>query len=245
MIGQKLPNRYEILCELGRGGMGVVYKAHDPLLNREVATKLITAAMLSAEAEQRFQREAQLVAQMDYPAIVPIYDFGKHEGSLFFVMPVVHGTNLRGFLREQALTLGEVIDIGVQVAEALDYSHARAVIHRDIKPENVMVSREEAGRVRVRIMDFGLARAASESRITKTGTIAGTLAYMSPEQVASASGVDHRSDIYSLGTVLYECLTVARSKKSSRETRCSFLSSTSRPTALPDRRLRDSRFPMA
>jgi ABC-type transport system substrate-binding protein len=207
MIGEKLSNRYEIVSELGRGGMGVVYKAHDPLLNREVAIKLIPPAMLSAEAEQRFQREAQLVGQMDFPAIVPIYDFGKHEGSLFFVMPVVQGTNLRGFLREQALTLGEVIDIGVQVAEALDYSHARGVIHRDIKPENIMVAREDGSRVRVRIMDFGLARAAAESRITKTGTIAGTLAYLSPEQVSGMSGVDYRSDIYSLGTVIYECLT--------------------------------------
>ncbi len=98
MIGQKLSNRYEIVSELGRGGMGVVYKAHDPLLNREVAIKLIPPAMLSADAEQRFQREAQMVAQMDYSAIVPIYDFGKHEQSLFFVMPVVQGTNLRSFL---------------------------------------------------------------------------------------------------------------------------------------------------
>ncbi|MFY9610404.1 MAG: ABC transporter substrate-binding protein [Blastocatellia bacterium] len=207
MIGQKLSSRYEIISELGRGGMGVVYKAHDPLLNREVAIKLIPPSLLSAEAEQRFQREAQLVGQMDFPEIVPIYDFGKHEGSLFFVMPVVQGTNLRSFLREQALTLGEVIDIGVQVAEALDYSHARGVIHRDIKPENIMVAREEGSRVRVRIMDFGLARAATESRITKTGTIAGTLAYLSPEQVSATSGVDYRSDIYSLGTVIYECLT--------------------------------------
>src|SRR5512143_54566 len=168
MIGQKLSNRYEILSELGRGGMGVVYKAHDPLLNREVAIKLIPPSMLSPEGEQRFQREAQLVGQMDNPAIVPIYDLGKHEGSLFFVMPVVQGTNLRGFIRDQALTLGEVIDMGIQLAEALDYSHTRGVIHRDIKPENIMVSREEGSRVRVRIMDFGLAKAATESRITKT-----------------------------------------------------------------------------
>lgn len=207
MIGQKLSNRYEILSELGRGGMGVVYKAHDPLLNREVAIKLIPPSMLSPEGEQRFQREAQLVGQMDNPAIVPIYDLGKHENSLFFVMPVVQGTNLRGFIRDQALTLGEVIDMGIQVAEALDYSHTRGVIHRDIKPENIMVSREEGSRVRVRIMDFGLAKAATESRITKTGTIAGTLAYLSPEQVVSSAAVDNRSDIYSLGTVLYECLT--------------------------------------
>jgi ABC-type transport system substrate-binding protein len=175
-------------------------------LNREVAIKLIPPTLLSPEMEERFQREAQLVAQMDHPAVVPIFDFGKHEGSLFFVMPVVQGTNLRYFQREGELKLGEVIDIGIQVAEALEYSHSRGVIHRDIKPENIMVFREDAARVRVRIMDFGLARGAAESRITKTGTIAGTLSYMSPEQVA-ASGVDHRSDIYSLGTVLYECLT--------------------------------------
>ena len=206
MIGQKLSSRYEVISELGRGGMGVVYRAFDPLLNREVAVKLIPPALLSPEAEQRFQREAQLVAQMDYPAIVSIYDFGKHDGSLFFVMPVVHGTNLRAFMREQTFTLGEVIEIGVQVADALDYSHSRGVIHRDIKPENIMVAREDGDRVRVRIMDFGLARAAAESRLTKTGTIAGTLAYLSPEQVASR-GVDQRSDIYSLGAVLYECLT--------------------------------------
>src|SRR2546422_8735941 len=206
MIGQTLSNRYDIKAELGRGGMGVVYRAHDPLLNREVAIKLIPPTLLSPETEQRFQREAQLVAQMDHPAIVPIFDFGKHEGSLFFVMPVVQGTNLRWFEREGTLLLGEVIQIGIQVAEALDYSHIRSVTHRDIKPENIMVAREDGDRVRVRIMDFGLARGATESRITKTGHIAGTLAYMSPGQV-TASDVDHRSDIYSLGTVFYECLS--------------------------------------
>ena len=205
MIGQTLSNRYDIKSELGRGGMGVVYRAFDPLLNRDVAIKLIPPALLSPETEQRFQREAQLVAQMDHPAVVPIFDFGKHEGSLFFVMPVVQGTNLRWFEREGSLTLGEVLDIGIQAAEALDYSHSRGVIHRDIKPENIMVVREDSNRIRVRIMDFGLARGATESRITKTGTIAGTLSYMSPEQVA-ATAIDHRSDIYSLGTVMYECL---------------------------------------
>jgi serine/threonine protein kinase len=142
---------------------------------------------------------------MDHHSIVPIFDFGKHEGSLFFVMPVVQGTNLRWFQREGTLTLGEVIDIGVQVSEALEYSHSRGVIHRDIKPENIMVAREDASRIRVRIMDFGLARGATESKITKSGTIAGTLSYMSPEQVIGGA-VDQRTDIYSLGTVLYECV---------------------------------------
>jgi len=94
MIGSKLSNRYEIVAELGRGGMGVVYRAHDPLLKREVAVKLIPPTMLSPSTEQRFQNEAQLVAQMDHPAIVQIYDFGNHEGSLFFVMPIVQGTTL-------------------------------------------------------------------------------------------------------------------------------------------------------
>ncbi len=206
MIGQKLFNRYEITGELGRGGMGVVYRSHDPLLNREVAIKLIPPTLLSPETEQRFQREAQLVAQMDHPAIVPIYDLGQHEGALFFVMPIVQGANLRSFMRDSSLLLRDILDTGIQVAEALDYSHARGVFHRDIKPENIMVVREENARVRVRIMDFGLARASTENRITKTGTIVGTLAYLSPEQV-SASSVDHRSDIYSLGTVLYECMT--------------------------------------
>src|SRR5687767_640738 len=205
MIGQNLSNRYSIKSELGRGGMGVVYRASDPLLNRDVAIKLIPPTLLNPETEQRFQREAQLVAQMDHPAVVPIFDYGKHEGSLFFVMPVVEGTNLRWFHRDATLTLGEVIDIGIQVAEALEYSHSRGVSHRDIKPENVMVVREDS-RLRVRIMDFGLARGAAESRITKTGTIAGTLSYMSPEQVAG-SNIDNRTDIYSLGTVLYECMT--------------------------------------
>ena len=165
--------------------MGVVYRARDPLLNREVAVKLISSTDLTAEIEERFQREAQLVAQMDHPAIVPIYDFGRHEGSLFFVMPVAQGTNLLRLIRDQSLHLGEVVDIGIQAADALDYSHSRGVVHRDIKPANIMVTREEGAGARVRVMDFGLAHAATESRLTKTGTLVGTVAYLSPEQVSS------------------------------------------------------------
>jgi len=204
MIGTRLADRYEIVSELGRGGMGVVYRARDPRLNRDVAVKLIPPAQLSPEAEQRFQREAQLVAQMDHPAIVPIHDFGRHEDGLYFVMALVQGTNLRAFLRQDSL-LGELIDVGIQVAEALEYSHARGVVHRDIKPENVMVTREEGFGVRVRVMDFGLARAATESRMTRTGTLLGTLGYLSPEQITGGE-LDGRSDIYALGTLLYECV---------------------------------------
>src|SRR5512141_2590066 len=205
MIGTKLADRYEILSELGRGGMGVVYRAKDPVLNRDVAVKLIPPGNLTKDAEERFQREAQIVAQMDHPSIVPIYDFGRHEGSLFFVMPVLPPTNLRQLLREGSLRLGDVLDVGTQVADALDYSHARGIVHRDIKPENIMTSRDDTGHVRARVMDFGLALAASEDRLTKTGTLGGTVVYFSPEQVTSRS-FDGRSDIYALGTVLYECL---------------------------------------
>jgi ABC-type transport system substrate-binding protein len=205
VIHTRLATRYEILGELGRGGMGVVYRARDPLLNRDVAVKLISSTDLTTELEERFQREAQVVAQMDHPAIVPIHDLGRHEGSLFFVMPLVGGTNLSHLIRDQTLRLGEVVDIGIQVADALDYSHTRGVVHRDIKPANIMVAREEGSGVRVRVMDFGLAHTASESRLTKTGTLVGTVAYLSPEQVVSRA-FDGRSDIYSLGVVLYECL---------------------------------------
>src|SRR5262245_61039983 len=162
MIGTRLADRYEVLAELGRGGMGVVYKARDPILNRDVAVKLIPPGNLTKDAEERFLREAQIVAQMDHPAIVPIYDLGRHEGSVFFVMPVLPGTNLRHLLRDGSLRLGDVLDIGTQVAEALDYSHSRSVVHRDIKPENIMTARDENGHVRARVMDFGLALATSE-----------------------------------------------------------------------------------
>jgi serine/threonine-protein kinase len=204
MLGTRLADRYEIISELGRGGMGVVYRARDPRLNRDVAVKLIPPSQLSPESEQRFQREAQLVAQMDHPSIVPIYDFGRHEDALYFVMALVQGSNLRAFLRQDS-QLGDIVDIGIQVAEALDYSHARGVVHRDIKPENIMVAREDGRGVRVRVMDFGLARAQSESRMTRTGTLMGTLGYLSPEQI-TGHGLDGRSDIYALGTVLYECV---------------------------------------
>ncbi len=144
-LKEALGSEYTIEGEIGRGGMGVVYRARDPLLNREVAVKLLATTELTPEIEERFQREAQIVAQMDHPGIVPIYDVGRHDGSLFFVMPLVEGTNLRRILWEGSLRLGEVLDIAVQVADALEYSHSRNVVHQDIKPENIMVLREEGG----------------------------------------------------------------------------------------------------
>ncbi|MHC4932713.1 MAG: BREX system ATP-binding domain-containing protein, partial [Planctomycetota bacterium] len=205
MIGTRLSDRYEVTGELGRGGMGVVYRAHDPVLDREVAVKVIAPTHLTEDAEERFQCEAQLVGKMDHPAIVPIYDFGRHQDSLFLVMPVIPGASLRPFLRDKSLLLGDVLDVGIQVAEALEYSHSAGVVHRDIKPENIMVAREETGGVRVRVMDFGLARVSTKTRLTQTGVLVGTMAYLSPEQVLSQA-IDGRTDMYSLATVLYECL---------------------------------------
>ena len=206
MIGKKLADRYEILEELGRGGMGVVYRARDPQLNREVAIKIVAPNVLTPDTEQRFKSEAQVVARLDHPSIVSIHDFGQHEGSLFFVMPVVDGANLRQHLKEGTLRLGDILEIGMAVGDVLEYSQARGVTHRDIKPENIMVHRQEGGGLRVRVMDFGLARAAEATGVTRTGMLVGTMAYLSPEQ-ASGRPVDTRSDIYSLGTVLYECVT--------------------------------------
>src|SRR5262249_15726837 len=123
-----------------------------------------------------------------------------------FVMPVVEGTSLRQLLKEGALRLGEMLEIGLAVGEVLEYSQTHGVIHRDIKPENIMVRRQEGGGLRVRVMDFGLAPATEATGVTRTGMVVGTMAYLSPEQ-ASGRPVDTRSDIYSLGTVLYECVT--------------------------------------
>ncbi len=205
MIGTKLANRYEILRELGRGGMGVVYLASDPVLDREVAVKVVTPDMVSTETAERFKREARVVAKMDHPSIVSVYDSGEQDGALFFVMPFVEGMNLRLVLRNQNLQLGELIDIGIQIADALDYSHSRGVVHRDIKPENIMVTRKEGEGIRARVTDFGLAMMPSQDRLTKTATVVGTVTYMSPEQLTGKE-VTAASDVYSLGTVLYESM---------------------------------------
>jgi ABC-type transport system substrate-binding protein/tRNA A-37 threonylcarbamoyl transferase component Bud32 len=206
MIGTRLVNRYEIVRELGRGGMGVVYHGRDALLGREVAIKFISPGVLDEASHERFRREARVVAQLDHPGIVGIHDFAQHDGALFYVMPFVRGDNLREFARMEKLTLGDLLEIFRQVAEALDYSHASGVVHRDIKPENVMLSREADGRIRVRITDFGLAVAQREQRITASGFVVGTLAYLAPEQLAREEP-DSRSDIYALGTLTYELLT--------------------------------------
>ena len=201
--GGRLADRYEIITEIGRGGMGVVYRAEDQVLGREVAVKMIPPALLGAKAMERFRREARTLAQLDHPAILPIHDFGKYEGSLYLVMSLVEGVTLRAWIRERRLLLGQILDIAAQVADALGYSHSRGVIHRDVKPENVMLTERHG--LRARVMDFGLAREASTTSLTPSGSLLGTLAYLSPEQVGDRP-VDGRADLYALGMMLYECL---------------------------------------
>ena len=189
---------------MGRGGAGVVYLARDGVLERRVAVKVLGSG-LRPESRERFRREARVVAQMDHPGIVEIYDVGEHDGALFLVMPFVGGATLRARLSDGALGVGETLELGSKLAEALEHAHARGVVHRDIKPENVLLSRAATGEARPRLTDFGLALVQDEARMTQSGALMGTIYYLSPEQI-SGNPVDVRTDVYALGTLLYECL---------------------------------------
>lgn len=206
MIGTRLSDRYEIVGELGRGGMGVVYLARDPLLDRDIAVKMIPPGFLDAASTERFRREARAVARLDHPGIIGIHDFGTHDASLFYVMPLVRGHNLRDAINAGTLTLGDIVTIGQQVAEALDYSHAAGIVHRDVKPENVMITTEGSDGIRARITDFGLAVADRDHRLTDQGMLIGTMAYLAPEQIARGT-IDSHTDLWALGMLLYELIT--------------------------------------
>jgi serine/threonine protein kinase len=202
--------RYEVLSELGKGAMGVVYLARDPVIGRMVAIKTIRASNMgdddseSREFRERFVREAQTAGILSHPNIVTIHDIGEDPDTQisFIAMEYIEGKTLKGLLVEKApFTWDETADMIGQVAEAMDYAHRKGIIHRDIKPANIIVTADQ----KVKITDFGIAKIAS-SNLTTTGQFLGTPNYMSPEQV-SGSPVDGRSDIFSLGVVLYELLT--------------------------------------
>lgn len=200
--------RYQIESELGRGAMGVVYKALDPVLDRTVALKIIVLdddAEERAEYHSRFFQEAKAAARLNHPALITIYDFGE-EGSLaYMAMELLKGTELSERMAKGAMPIQEAIAIAEQVAEGLAYAHDNEVIHRDIKPGNIVL----LPRRRVKVMDFGIARLKSSELKTQLGTRLGTPKYMSPEQ-STGSTIDHRTDIFSLGIVLYEMLTGAK-----------------------------------
>ena len=198
--------RYEVTDEIGRGGMGVVFRARDVRLRRSVAIKLLPPELaFREEVRSRFLREAQTAAQLSHPNVVPIYSVDEVDGLVFFVMGLVEGESLSTYLkREGRAPLDFARKVLRDVADALTYAHARSIIHRDIKPDNVLIDRVTG---RTLVSDFGIARAAEgDSRLTATGIAVGTPAYMSPEQAMGEREIDGRSDLYSLGVVAYQML---------------------------------------
>ena len=200
-----LADRYAIEREVGRGGMATVYVAQDAKHHRPVALKVLHPHLAANLGPERFLREIQIAARLQHPHILPLFDSGQAEGLLYYVMPYVEGESLRSRLeREKQLPLEDALQVARAVAGALDYAHRHQVVHRDIKPENVMLHEGEA-----MVTDFGIAKAisvAGKDTLTQTGTAVGTPAYMSPEQATGEAELDGRSDIYSLGVMLYEML---------------------------------------
>ncbi|MGD0392077.1 MAG: Stk1 family PASTA domain-containing Ser/Thr kinase [Acidimicrobiales bacterium] len=197
--------RYELIHLIARGGMAEVYRAHDRLLDRPVALKVLFPELsIDRSFVERFRREAQAAANLSHPNIVPVFDWGEDSGTYFIVMEFVDGRPLSSILKTAgSLSAERTADVGAHVAAALGYAHKHGVIHRDVKPGNVLITDEG----QVKVTDFGIARAINtEESLTQTGAVMGTATYFSPEQ-AEGIGVDSRSDIYSLGVVLFEMVT--------------------------------------
>ena len=208
-LQESLASRYRIERELGSGGMAVVFLAEDIRHRRRVALKVLRPELAAEIGPGRFLREIETAARLSHPHILPIHDSGEAGGFLYYVMPYVEGESLRGRLaREKQLPLDDALRIAREVADALSYAHSLGVVHRDIKPENILLQSGHAV-----VSDFGIARAvtaaASDTRtatLTAAGTALGTPGYMSPEQATGSPDLDGRSDLYSLGCVLYEML---------------------------------------
>jgi serine/threonine protein kinase len=197
--------RYHIKAELGRGGMSIVYWAHDPLFERDVTLKLLSHELLHRSTfRARFEREAKTIAALDHPAIVPVYDLGEEAEQPYFVMRFMTGGSLAQRLEEGPLSLAEATRILTRLAPALDEAHAHGVIHRDLKPSNILFDQRQDAF----ISDFGIAKLTeATTKLTNTGGLVGTPAYMSPEQIQGNVALDGRSDIYTLGILLFEMLT--------------------------------------
>jgi serine/threonine protein kinase len=204
MIGKRLGGRYEVEQRIGGGGMAIVYKAHDNLLNRTVALKILRSQFgHDDDFISRFRREAQAAASLSHPNVVNVYDVGQEEDIQYIVMEYVEGSTLKELITSSGvLKLDQAVDIAVQICDALEHAHHNHIIHRDIKPHNILIGR--GGRVKV--TDFGIARAVTSATITYTGTVIGSVHYFSPEQARGGISGE-KSDIYSLGIVLYEMIT--------------------------------------
>src|SRR5262245_14847867 len=196
--------KYNIVDRIGRGGMGVVFKAHDPILDRPVALKVISPEIeVTDELRARFYREAQACARLNHPNIVTVYDMGEEEGRLYIVMELLDGEELRRLIvHKTSMAIEDKLSVMIQVCDGLHYAHRQGIVHRDIKPGNILVQRSG----QVKILDFGIAQMATKEGggLTRTGLIMGTLRYISPEQLRGRA--DHRSDMFSLGSVFYELL---------------------------------------
>ena len=201
MVGQTI-SHYKIIEKLGEGGMGVVYKAHDEKLDRNVALKFISKAFATDEEKKRFLREAQAAAAVEHPNICPIHEIDEADGRVFFVMAFVEGRTITEMVADGPLEFEQAASIVRQVASGLEEAHEHGIVHRDIKGQNIIVN----SKGRATILDFGLVQRKGKTRLTATGTTLGTAAYMSPEQ-ARGEETDARTDLWSLGVVLYEALT--------------------------------------
>ncbi|AHV97156.1 Stk1 family PASTA domain-containing Ser/Thr kinase [Paenibacillus sabinae] len=204
MIGHELGGRYQVIERIGGGGMALVYRAHDILLNRNVAIKVLRNQFVhDEEFIRRFRREAQSAASLSHPNVVSIYDVGQEDEIHYIVMEYVEGKNLNEIIKERApLQVDEAVRIATQICDALDHAHQNQIIHRDIKPHNILIGRNG----RVKVTDFGIARAVTSTTITQTGSVVGSVHYFSPEHAKGVT-TGEKSDLYSLGIVIYQMLT--------------------------------------
>lgn len=206
----KLPDDYEVRDELGRGGMGVVYRAWQKSLQRELAVKVLRPGeLVFGAAMNRFRREAQRLANLRHPHIVSVHEVGEADGHVYFTMDLVDGGTMRELLQRRRMNVTQSVRLMLQVCEAISYAHGQGVVHRDLKPANILIAEKEAGQLDAFVVDFGLARDLNTAGgYTLTGQVIGTPGYMSPEQaLGQTDRIGERSDVYALGVMLYECLT--------------------------------------
>ena len=221
---EQVVQHYRLIEKIGEGGMGVVWKAVDTRLHRQVALKFVPDEKSEdAQAVDRHLREARAASALNHPHICSIFDIGDWEGRRFIVMELLEGQSLQQHIGSRPMAIGDAIDLAIQISDALAAAHAKGIIHRDIKPANIVAVEGESDRPRAKILDFGLAKLSADPAfapgdddetqsqlvMTHPGSVVGTVSYMSPEQ-ALGKPLDHRTDIFSLGVVLYEMITARR-----------------------------------